>query len=306
MDQLPKFQDAMSVLQGDLISKAIMTVAIIIILSILRSISLKLIAKYAKSPRIKFNARKITLNITFIFGLLWVFSVWVSESQSLLTFLGLMSAGVAVALKDPIVNIFGWIFILWRHPFKAGDRIQIGDNAGDVIDIRLFQFSIMEIGNWVNADQYTGRIVNIPNSNIFSMQHSLYSNDFDLLWDELNITITFESDYKKAKDLLEKILDDYNNLLTDKMKSNLEDIIAKYNLENTNFNTGIYTELLDQGINFVLRFNFIYNERRKAKHEIIEKVIAEFQKHADVDFAYPTTRFYSNITEGKQSKSNTD
>ncbi len=306
MDQIPKFEDAMSALQGDLISKLIITIAIVVILSILRTVSLRLISKYAKSPRIKFNARKITLNITFIFGLFWILSVWVNEFQSLFTFLGLISAGIAVALKDPIVNLFGWIFIIWRHPFKVGDRIQIDSQAGDIIEIRMFQFSIMEIGNWVDADQYTGRIVNIPNSKVFNSQHSIYSTDFKLLWDELSITITFESNFKKAKALLEDIVYDYNNILTNDMKTNLEEAIEKYDLKKGKFTSGIYTELKDQGINFVMRFYFPYEQRRKAKHELIEQVIEAFQSHSDIDFAYPTTRFYNNITEGKKSKLNAD
>lgn len=306
MDQLPKIEDAVSALQGDLISKLIITVAIVVILSILRSISLRLIAKYTKNPRIKFNARKITLNITFIFGLFWILSVWVNEFQSLFTFLGLISAGVAVALKDPIVNIFGWVFIIWRHPFKVGDRIQIGDQAGDIIDIRMFQFSIMEIGNWVDADQYTGRIVNIPNAQVFNSQHSIYSTDFHLLWDELSITVTFESNFSRAKSVLEDIVYNYNNILTGDIKRNLDEAIAKYDLEANKFTAGIYTELKDHGVNFVMRFYFPYAQRRKAKHELIEQVIEAFSKYDDIDFAYPTTRFYNNISEGKKSKPNAD
>jgi hypothetical protein len=75
------------------------------------------------------------------------------------TFLGLVAAGIAVALKDPLTNLAGWLFILWRRPFTAGDRVQIGEHKGDVIDLRLFRFTLLEIGNWVHADQSTGRLL---------------------------------------------------------------------------------------------------------------------------------------------------
>ena len=81
---------------------------------------------------------------------------------SLTTFLGLASAGVAIAMHDTIANLAGWFFIISRKPFKVGDRIEIGEIAGDVIDIRIFQFSLVEIGNWVDAEQSTGR--NSPRS----------------------------------------------------------------------------------------------------------------------------------------------
>ena len=74
------------------------------------------------------------------------------------TFLGLLSAGVAIALKDPLVNLAGWGFIVWRKPFGIGDRIQLGDSRGDVIDQRIFMFTLMEIGNWVDAERSTGRV----------------------------------------------------------------------------------------------------------------------------------------------------
>jgi small-conductance mechanosensitive channel len=58
---------------------------------------------------------------------------------------GLFSAGIAIALKDLIVNIAGWTFIVWRRPLGVGDLIEIGEHAGDIIDIRIFQFTILEI-----------------------------------------------------------------------------------------------------------------------------------------------------------------
>ena len=38
-------------------------------------------------------------------------------------------------------------------PFKIGDRIQIQDHQGDVIDIGVFKFTLLEIGNWVDANR---------------------------------------------------------------------------------------------------------------------------------------------------------
>ncbi len=94
--------------------------------------------------------------------------IWWSEGfQSLATVFGLLSAGLAIALQDLIKDMAGWVFILTRTPFKVGDRIQVGDNAGDVVDIRLFQFTLNEIGNWVQADQSTGRVIHINNSVVF-------------------------------------------------------------------------------------------------------------------------------------------
>lgn len=100
-------------------------------------------------------------------GALVVARLWFVGLQSLSTFLGLLTAALAIALQDPIVNLAGWLFLIWRRPFRVGDRIQIGDIRGDVIDMRIFQFSLLEIGNWVNADQSTGRVIHVPNGKVF-------------------------------------------------------------------------------------------------------------------------------------------
>ena len=51
--------------------------------------------------------------------------------------------------------------------------------AGDVIDIRIFQFSMVEIGNWVDADQSTGRIVHVPNSKVLREHLANYHFGFN-------------------------------------------------------------------------------------------------------------------------------
>jgi len=90
----------------------------------------------------------------------------------------LLSAGIAIALKDVFVNLAGFIFIMWRQPLEVGHRIQIGEVAGDVVDIRPFQFTILEIGNWVDADQSTGRMIHIPNGKIFTENLANYHFGF--------------------------------------------------------------------------------------------------------------------------------
>ncbi|MAV64784.1 MAG: mechanosensitive ion channel family protein, partial [Pelagibacteraceae bacterium TMED124] len=99
--------------------------------------------------------------IFFIIG-----SIWFEGFESIATYLGLVSAGIAIALKDPITNITGWLYIIARSPFKIGDRIELGNNAGDVVDITISNFTIMEIGNWVDTNQYTGRLIHIPNGRV--------------------------------------------------------------------------------------------------------------------------------------------
>ncbi len=95
-------------------------------------------------------------------------NIWFNGFQSIATFLGLLSVGLVVALREPILNMFGWLFLLWKHPFKIGDRIKIGGFTGDVIDIRLFQFTLNELGISEDSGQPTGHVVHLPNNMVFT------------------------------------------------------------------------------------------------------------------------------------------
>jgi len=128
----------------------------------------------------RYLARK---TLSYIVGFLCIpilWRIWLG-GYGLATYLGIVSAGLAIALQDPVANLAGWIFILIRQPFRVGDRVAIGTHAGDVIDMRLFQFTLVEIGNWVDADQSTGRIIHIPNGLLFKMTVCNYNQGFNFI-----------------------------------------------------------------------------------------------------------------------------
>ena len=74
-----------------------------------------------------------------------------------------------------------------------------------LIDLRIFQFTLMEIGNWVDADQSTGRIVHVPNGSVFVTPLANYAKGFQYIWNEIPVLVTFESDWRRAKEILEGI-----------------------------------------------------------------------------------------------------
>ena len=114
----------------------------------------------------------------------------------------MIGAGIALALQDVILSVAGWFLIIVRRPFQVGDRIELGGVKGDVIDIRLLQTSLLEIGNWVDADQSTGRIVHCPHSLVFKEPLFNYTKGFEFIWNEIKIPLTFESNWKKGKEII--------------------------------------------------------------------------------------------------------
>lgn len=99
---------------------------------------------------------------------------------------------MAIALADVLKNMAGWMYIPSRRPFRVGDRIEIEGTRGDVVDIRLFCFSLMEIGNWVDAEQSTGRLVHVPNGSVFINQVANYTEGFQYIWHEMPVRTFFQ------------------------------------------------------------------------------------------------------------------
>jgi small-conductance mechanosensitive channel len=272
---------------------------VFLFIGLIRYVLLQVVNKRIQDIKFKYYWQNAIKYSASILGIIIIVAIWLKEIRSVALTLGLLSAGLAVALRDPIVNMAGWLFILIRKPFTVGDRIQIGEHAGDVIDIRVFQFTINEIGNWVEADQSTGRVIHIPNGKIFLEAQANYSQGFSHLWNEIAVLVTFESNWKKAKDILMDIVQKNTAHLTDAAKKTLMEASRKFMIFYTTLSPNVYTRVKDSGVQFTMRYICEPKKRRLTEHQIWEDVLTEFAKHKDIDFAYPTQRFYFNPREGK-------
>jgi small-conductance mechanosensitive channel len=266
----------------------------------LRRIILRIVERRVEDPRALYQWSKSSSYVALLLSLLVVGTIWVEGLRELGTFLGLLSAGVAIALKDVVASFAGWVFILWRRPFQLGDRIQIGERAGDVVDIRPFQFTLLEIGNWVAADQSTGRVVHVPNAHVFNESLANYTAQFGFIWNEVPVLITFESDWERAKGILEKILDERMRGPVAEAQKAIKTASKKFLIYFPILTPKVYTSVVDSGVLLTLRFICRVRERRGTDEELWEAILTAFGEAEDIDFAYPTTRMYHNILEGKE------
>jgi small-conductance mechanosensitive channel len=286
-------------LSSNVIANLTKSVLVILGFIVLNKIISRIIFKNTEDVFARYRWRKTQDYITFFIGVFIIISIWIEEFKSLVTFFGLLSAGIAIALKDPLTDLAGWLFILWRKPFDVGDRIQVGEHAGDVIDIRLFKFTIIEIGNWVDADQSTGRMLHVPNSKIFTEVLANYSGGFNYIWNEIAVLVTFESNWKKAKEILTKIVNEHSEHISAPAEKKIKEASKKYMIFYKNLTPIVYTSVKDSGVMLTMRFLCDPRQRRGYEQTIWEYVLNEFAKCEDIDFAYPTQRFYNNKSEGK-------
>lgn len=282
--------------------KLIATILAIFVFIIIRRIIIRLAIDRITDDHIRYRWQKSITYTIFLFAFIIIGQIWFKGIQSLATYLGLLSAGIAIALKDPLTNITGWLYILWRNPFEVGERIQLGDQAGDVIDVSLFNFTLMEIGNWVNADQSTGRLIHVPNGSIFTHTLANYGRGFKYIWNEIPVLITFESDWQKSKSILEKIAREHAAHLSKYAERKVKKTSRQFLIKNVDFTPAVYTTVAESGVELTIRYLCDPQNRRSSLQAIWENILIEFKKHTNIDLAYPTMRRFNNISEGKTQK----
>ena len=276
-----------------------LSIIAIFIIWLIRLIAIRIINKKLPDEKAQYKWRKNLTYIGVFLGFLIVGRIWFEGLQSLATFLGLLSAGLAIALRGPVTDFAGWIFLLWRKPFDVGDRIQVGDVKGDVIDVRVFKFTLLEIGNWVHADQSTGRVIHVPNHLVFDDSLANYTSDFEFIWNELQVLVTFESNWKKAKQILQEIVDKHLKDYVKEAQNQVSRAKKSYLIHYRYLTPTVYTDVHDSGICLTIRHLSNPRRRRSLGEAIWEDILDNFDQHDDIELAYPTMRIYKE-GEGKQ------
>jgi small-conductance mechanosensitive channel len=280
-------------------TKLLLTAITIGALWALHRVVLGLAYRRLTDPWTRYRWRKGVSYAALVIGVIVIGRTWIPGMQTLATFLGLLSAGLAIALKDPVSNFAAWVFIAWARPFEVGDRIQIGAHAGDVIDLRLLQFTLNEIGNWVDADQSTGRIIHIPNGRVFTEPVANYDKGFKYIWNEVQVVVTFESNWRKAKEILTAIAFKHAEHLTAQAEEDLLTASRQYLINYRKLTPIVYTKAIDSGVQLSIRYLIEPRKRRGTEHAIWEDVLTEFDATPDIDLAYHTVRSFKYTEEGK-------
>lgn len=292
MEQLPNGLNAAFFSEHPFFYKTLITAVIALLLYLLRRwVAPMLITEDHDVKRAYYWSKWFTY-LTYVIFIIAISPIWVTELHSLGTFLGLLTAGLAVALKEPISNFFAWMYILIKKPFEMGDRVQIQDSEGDILDIGFFEFTLLEIKNWVKADQSTGRIIHIPNGLLFTHPVINYNQAMNFIWNEIPILITFESDWAKAKTILLEI----ENKLLDPLKEEIPiefDLAKKrYHVTYNVLTPTVYIRIEKNGVLLTLRYLCNPKKRRATEQMAFEAILTAFAAEPNIHFAYDTMRVY--------------
>ncbi len=209
----------------------------------------------------------VILAITYFSGTLKNFTI----------IIGLFTAGIAFTLQELILSIAGSIYIFLVKVYKPGDRIEINGIKGDVIDVDSIYTTMMEIGQWVSSDNYSGRIVKLSNAFVFKGPVYNYSQDFPFIWDEFNLPIRYGSDIDLAKSIIIKIASETLSEYTANSKHDWESVVNKYYIEDAQIDPTLAISLTDNWIQFNLRYIVDFKKRRLVKHLLNDKIRLEIE-----------------------------
>ena len=244
--------------------------------------------------------RKVTFYCATLVLIIILIEIWTTAIPSFTTLIGFVGAGLALALHEVVLCVAGWIFINIKKPYTMGERIEANNIKGDVIDIGVFNTILIEVGNWVDADQSTGRIVSIPNSTVFRHPIFNYTKEFEFIWHEIPILVTFESNWKKAQQIILETAQENAEEVQVTMNALLEKMSNRYLVHYSKLTPVVYTKIAHSGVLLTLRYLTDAKKRRTSADVISGKIIEAFRQAPDIDFAYPTTRFYRVPEEGKE------
>jgi small-conductance mechanosensitive channel len=231
-----------------------------------------------ESPHL-YTVRKATTSTITTIAALLIIGIWIQRLGDLSVALGILAAGLAFALQEVIGSIAGWITIVTGRPFTIGDRIETGSIRGDVVDIGVLRTTLMEIGNWLDGDHNTGRIVTVSNAFLFKEPLYNYSAHLHFVWDEIRIPITYESSWKRAIEIMSDAVCEhpaYQDMLPRAEKQRRE-VRRKLAVKMTPLEPRTYVKLTDNWIELGLVYPVDTDLRRSFRSDISERLLTEFE-----------------------------
>ncbi|MFP4165459.1 MAG: mechanosensitive ion channel family protein, partial [Chitinispirillaceae bacterium] len=241
------------------------------------------------------QALSILFTILFVLGFL---SIWFDDPIRVTTALGLVTAGLAFALQKVVTAVAGYVIILRGKLFNVGDRISIGNVRGDVTQLNFTYTTIMEMGQphsvqeadpamWVEARQYTGRVVTITNDKVFENPVFNYTKEFPFIWEELHIMVPYDADLRKAEQIILNSAAQHTLRISDVSSEALEKLEQKYFIKESQLVPKVYFRITDNWLEMTVRFICKSYDIRDLKDAISRKIVNDFRA-AGIQFASQT------------------
>ena len=223
----------------------------------------------------RYHVRKFVVFVGYAVAALFLVILFEDRLGQLSLALGVAGAAVVVALQDVIASLAGWLAIGFSKLYKVGDRIQMGETKGDVIDISFLRTTLLETGNWVSKDLYNGRIARIPNSLILKGPVFNYSQGFRFVWDEIKVPLTAQSDHRFAREMLLRVAEETVAHFLIEAGSAWKQITDNFRIANTRLEPIVALVVNGGSLEFTVSYIVDYTERTVMKDRLFTKIAEE-------------------------------
>lgn len=251
---------------------------VIIVFRILKAFGKKIIQKVTTGRKefVSNQTYQVILNILEILVFILLFDDYI---KGLITLISVISAAMTIALRDFILNFFCGIYIKFKKPFKVEDRIQIEDIKGDVMSISTFSFEILEVSNKEDNGQSTGIVIHYPNSTIVSKPVKNINKGFKYIWNEMTIKVCLDCDLANNKKEIYKIVNGLDTVksIPKKMKNLIDDVNTTNRIYFNKFEPIIYTRIVDDHIELILRYLMHPKKARYIESVIWNKIYLAYK-----------------------------
>jgi small-conductance mechanosensitive channel len=184
-------------------------ILIVLVVAIAKSIRVYLISQVENRPA-QYNLTRVLNLVLVLIITVIILSLLSATWYTALISLGLLSLILGFALQTPITSFIGWIYLLIRQPYRVGDRIQIGDAKGDVIDVSYLDTTLWEFGGpYLSTQHPSGRIIKFPNSLVLNQTVYNYSWPlFPYIWNEIKFQVAYNSDLEFITQTMQQVVEE--------------------------------------------------------------------------------------------------
>ena len=182
---------------------------IVLTMAVAKSIQVYWISQIENRPA-QFNLTRVLNLLTFLAVVIIGLSILTANWYTTLVSLGVLSLILGFALQTPITSLIGWVYLLIRQPYRVGDRIEIEDARGDVIDVGYLDTTLWEFGGpYLSTQHPSGRIIKFPNSLVLSKIVYNYSWPlFPYIWNEIKFQVSYDSDLEFIAGTMQQVVEE--------------------------------------------------------------------------------------------------
>jgi small-conductance mechanosensitive channel len=264
------------------------TVVTIIAAWIINKAGIHYVNRREGDPRQHYRKRQMLSTVVLVVSAVLVAILWARLLQRTGTFLGIVGAGLAIALREPLLSVAGRIAIFAGHIYMVGDRIEINKMSGDVIDVGFFYTRMMEIGNWISGDQYSGRIIQFANAQIFGAAVFNYTRNFAYIWDEIKLPITYTSNMQAATEIMSRAGEEYSQEYLQGAQENVQQMQRFFLVSQFELKPQVYLNFDSNYVTLTMRYLADPKQRRSARNFLFSRVLERVQQRDDISFGSDT------------------